>query len=230
MSQRSSSVQTRWSLVQQAKGSTPQARAALADLCAIYYAPVQSFARSWCRDDDRAKEMTHAFFERVLEGDALHGAERERGKFRSYLLGAVKHFLCESAAREHRQKRGLQHEHVTLEDTPLEDEGTLPPDAEFDRAWACALLERSLEMLQREMETDGKQAAFAALKPWLAGTAQQGQQIEAAKALGVSETAVRVLVHRLRKRFREIIEGEVSQTLAPDVDVADELRHLLGVL
>jgi RNA polymerase sigma-70 factor (ECF subfamily) len=226
----SSFRETSWTLVEQSRGKDEDARLALSELCKRCYAPVQKFIALWCRDQEAARDLTHGFFARVLEGGSLNGAERERGRFRSYLLGAVKHFLCEATAHEQRLKRGLQHEHVTLEDEPLNDERMLAPDAEFDRAWALALLDRSLAILQQEMEASGKGAVFEALKPWLAGTAVQGQQLLAAKALGISETAVRVLVHRLRKRFREIIESEVSQTLEIGADVADELRHLLAVL
>ena len=226
----SSFRETSWTLVERSRGTDESARLALSELCAACYAPVHKFIALWCRDQEAARDLTQGFFARVLEGDSLNGAERDRGRFRSYLLGAVKHFLCETTAHEQRLKRGLQHEHVPLEDEPLIDEHRLPPDAEFDRVWACALLERALATLQREMETSGKGSVFEALKPWLAGTAVQGQQVEAAKRLGISETAVRVLVHRLRKRFREIIEGEVSQTLEIGADVADELRHLLAVL
>lgn len=226
----SSFRETSWTLVEQSRGKDEAARLALSELCTRCYAPVHKFIALWCRDQEAARDLTHSFFARVLEGGSLNGAERERGRFRSYLLGAVKHFLCEATAHDQRLKRGLQHEHVPLDDEPLNDERTLPPDAEFDRAWACALLERALASLREEMEASGKGAVFEALKPWLAGTAVQGQQLEAAKVVGISETAVRVLVHRLRKRFREIIEGEVSQTLEPGADIAAELRHLLAVL
>lgn len=226
----SSFRETSWTLVEQSRGKDEAARLALSELCTRCYAPVHKFIALWCRDQEAARDLTHSFFARVLEGGSLDGAERERGRFRSYLLGAVKHFVCETRLHEQRQKRGLQHEHVPLKDEPLNDEHTLPPDAEFDRAWALALLDRSLATLQQEMEASGKGPVFEALKPWLAGTALQGQQLLAAKALGISETAVRVLVHRLRKRFREIIEREVAQTLDPGANVADELRHLLAVL
>lgn len=226
----SSFRETSWTLVEQSRGKDEAARLALSELCRRCYAPVHKFIALWCRDQEAARDHTHSFFARVLEGGSLDGAERDRGRFRSYLLGAVKHFVGETRLHEHRQKRGLQHEHVPLEDEPLNDEHTLPPDAEFDRAWALALLDRALAILQQEMEASGKGPVFEALKPWLAGTALQGQQLLAAKALGISETAVRVLVHRLRKRFREIIEREVAQTLDPGANVADELRHLLAVL
>ena len=221
---------TRWSLVEHSRGTDESARLALSELCALCYAPVHKFVTLWCGDAVQSRDLTHAFFARVLEGEALNGAQRERGRFRSYLLGAVKHFLCEARMHEQRQKRGLQHEHVEIEAEALQDDQELPPDAQFDRAWAWALLERSLAALQQEMVAAEKGEVFEALKPWLAGTSQQGQQLPVAKQLGISETAVRVLVHRLRKRFREIIEAEVSQTLEPGEDVAAELRHLLAVL
>lgn len=218
--------ETRWSLVTRAQGDTPAARLALSELCEIYYAPVLAYIRSWAGPDE-ARDLAHGFFERILAGDSLKGASQERGRFRSYLLGAVKHFLCENRAKEHRLKRGSHIPHLEVEEEIAPDHAALPPDAEFDRAWACILLDRALRLLGDEMEQSGKGTLFQELHPWLTGAADYGNQTAAAERLGLGETAVRVQVHRMRKRFRAIIEAEVAQTLEPGTDPADELRHLL---
>lgn len=218
--------ETRWSLVSRAQGDTEAARLALAELCEIYYPPVLGYIRSWVGNDE-ARDLTHAFFEKILSGNSLKGASQDRGRFRSYLLGAVKHFLCEKRSKDQSLKSGGHVSHSPIEDEVAGDATTLPPDAEFDRAWACTLLERALQSLGAEMEKGGKGTQFQALLPWLTGTATHGEQMSSAAQLGLSETAVRVQVHRLRRRFREIIEAEVTQTLEPGTDPADELRHLL---
>ncbi len=219
--------ETRWSLVARAQGDTDAARLALSELCDLYYAPVLGYIRSWAGPDE-ARDLTHAFFERVLAGESLKGARRERGRFRSYLLGAVKHFLCETRAKERRLKRGSGREALEFDPGVHGDRTTLPPDAEFDRAWTCALLDRALSSLGREMDQAGKGPLFEALRPWLVGAAAHGDQFAAASRLGVGETALRVQVHRLRRRFRELIEAEVAQTLEEGADPAEELRHLLA--
>ncbi len=226
------SSQTRWSLVERAKGDSPQARAALADLCAIYYAPVHGFVRRWCQGmDEEARDLTQAFFAQVLVGRSLNGAESGQGRFRSYLFGAVKHFISSlhRDARASKRGGGVVHEgdEAAME---VADTRSLPPDAEFDRAWACAVLDRTLILLENEMRETGKLAVFAELKPWLAGTAAHGDTAAAATRLGVSETAVRVLLSRLRKRMRERLRAELAQTLVSEADVDAEMRHLAEAL
>lgn len=221
------SRETRWSLVTRAQGDTPAARLALSELCEIYYSPVLAYVRTWAGMDD-AHDLTHAFFETVLAGGSLDQARQERGRFRNYLLGAAKHFLCETRVKQSRLKRGDRHDHLELDSESLGDPKALPPDEEFDRAWACALIDRCLSRLSTEMTASGKGDTFEILRPWLVGASAHGDQREVAGRLGIGETAVRVLVHRLRKRFRELIEEEVAQTLEPGEDFLGELRHLLG--
>lgn len=219
---------TQWTLVLRASGEGDAAKAALSDLCAAYYAPVVAFLRREGRDEDGAREMAHAFFEGLLQG-GVGAPERERGRFRSYLLGALKHFLSKHRAAAVAVKRGAGAEHVALStDTaaglamPSTADGTL----HFDREWAFTLIARALAAL--EAEHAEKAAYFAALKPWLDGGADCSQA-EAASALGMSETAVKVAIHRLRVRFRELIRSEVAATVNDASDVADELRHLIAI-
>ena len=219
---------TRWTLVLRASGEGADAKAALSDLCAAYYAPVVAFLRREGRDEDAARDVAHAFFERLLEG-GVGAPERERGRFRSYLLGALKHFLSKHRAAVITEKRGAGAEHVTLTtDTAAGLRMPAIPDDTllFDREWAFALIARALAGL--EAEHAEKAAHFAALKPWLDGGADCSQA-DAGASLGMSETAVKVAIHRLRVRFRELIRAEVAATVNDAAEVANELRHLIAI-
>ncbi len=219
---------TRWTLVLRASGEGVESKAALSDLCAAYYAPVVSFLRREGRDDDAAREMAHGFFAGLLEG-GVGAPERERGRFRSYLLGALKHFLSKHRAAAIAEKRGAGAEHVTLTtDTAAGLRMPATPDDTllFDREWAFTLIARALAAL--EAEHSEKALQFSALKPWLDGGAACSQA-DAALALGMSETAVKVAIHRMRVRFRELIRAEVAATVNDASEVADEMRHLIAI-
>lgn len=221
---------TRWSLVQEAKGDTPQARAALRELCEIYYAPVHHQMRRWLRSEDEARDTTHAFFAHLLAGASLQAADEFKGRFRSYLFGAARHFLLQHLRSELADTRGGRSTQATLDIAETVPDARLGPDAEFDRAWACALLKHTLDRLEAEMQANGRGEAFAVLKPWLAGDATHGDTHSAARQLNLSETAVRVHVSRLRKRLRGILEQALADTLAPGVDAQQELRELMAAL
>ena len=225
-----SSHHTRWSLVQVAKGDTPQARAALSDLCDIYYRPIEAQMHRWLSVGDEARELTQAFFEKILQGNRLTGAEEGSGRFRNYLFAAAHHFMASHKRAQKAEKRGLA---VTesAEDLVLEmaDEAQASPDVEFDRAWACALLRKGLETLEAELTNAGKGEAWEVLKPWLAGSASHGDTAQAAARLGTSETAVRVQLSRLRQRLRGLLEQQIADTLAPGADLHAEVRHLLAL-
>ncbi len=227
---------TRWTMVARACGTTPDGRAALADLCADYYAPVHSFIRLWCRDRDRADDLTQGFFAQVLatEGGALR-ADQTRGRFRSFMLGAVKHFLCKEEASARTKKRGggvthqsLDEQMATGADLDLPDTGVLPPDAAFDRQWAMTTLDKALRVLEAEFGAEGKEKIFASIKPWLTGT--DVPQSAAAAELGMTETAVKVAIHRLRQRFRQTLRNQLAQTLESGVSVDEEMQHLFAAL
>lgn len=226
----SATANTRWSLVQEAQGDSPQARAALAELCEIYYAPVQNQMRRWLGSAEAARDLTQAFFAHVLVGAALNGADAARGKFRSYLCGAARHFLLDQQRTERADKRGGHTTVVAMDLAAAVADDKATPDAEFDRAWACALLQHTLDQLEAEMQASGRGPAFAILKPWLAGDAAHGETSAAAKQLNITETAVRVQVSRLRKRLRAILEQTLADTLAPDVDVRQEMHELMAAL
>lgn len=231
---------TRWTLILRARGETPEARTALGELCDAYYEPVLRFLRREGRHEDAARDLAQEFFARVLAGGAFDGADPERGRFRSYLLGALKHFLADHRKREHRIKRGGESVTESIEDlaapaddTPgveLPDPAGPSPEALFDREWALAVMGRSLDRLRAEFVQEAKVAQFDALKPWLMGEAPSLSQAEAARVLGATEGAVKVMIHRLRKRFRDSIRTEIAQTLRDPSLVDEELRHLIEAL
>ncbi|MBN8457673.1 MAG: sigma-70 family RNA polymerase sigma factor [Verrucomicrobia bacterium] len=220
---------TRWTLVLRARGAGEEAKMALSELCAAYYEPVVAFLRREGRDDDAARDLAHTFFEGLLTG-GVGAPEPGRGRFRSYLLGALKHFLANRRAEERAAKRGGGAEHLPLasetDTSPgIPVPGTLDDTLVFDREWALTLIGRALAAL--EAENGAKAGWFATLRPWLDGGAQQSQA-EAARALGMSETAVKVAIHRLRERFRELVRAEVAATVDDPSEVSGELRHLIA--
>jgi RNA polymerase sigma factor (sigma-70 family) len=234
---------THWTQVLSARGESTEARSALAELCEAYYLPVVAFLRGDGRSPDEARELAHEFFARILDRQGFTGADPERGRFRSYLLGAVKHFVQTVRERDGRQKRGGSIEHVSLSDaggaegsaetTPewdVADGRNLSPDHAFDRQWGLTVLNRALHELEQEWVNTGRAAEFEVLKPWLTGENAPYSQAEAGVQLGMSEGAIKVAVHRLRKRFREGVKREIGSTLHASAELADELRHLIAVV
>ena len=227
---------TRWTQVSRAKADSEEGRKALADLCDAYYEPVVAFLRCELRDTEAARELTHEFFARVLAGDALASAERERGRFRSYLLGAVKHFLSHRREAAQRLKRGGGSECVSLDDEEkavartLSDASALTPDAAFDRQWALTVLARALEALRLECAAEGRETFFEQVKPWLTGDAAHGDQAALAASCGLNAAALKVAVHRMKKRFRQSVKAEVAGTLEDPGQVEAEMRDLFAAL
>jgi RNA polymerase sigma-70 factor (ECF subfamily) len=219
------------------RGQSPEARQALSDLCATYYEPVLAFVRQSGHDPDAARDLAHEFFAGLLERHGLGGADPARGRFRTYLLGAVKHFLANQHAARIRAKRGAGAVHerigVATDTSPgleILDCSSLPPDAVFDREWALGLINRALAFLAREAEQSGAGPQFEKLKPWLAGARAELSQAEIARELQMSDGAVRVAIHRLRRRFRELVKAEIAQTVGKGSDVDQELAYLISVL
>jgi RNA polymerase sigma-70 factor (ECF subfamily) len=232
-------VTTHWTRVLEARGDSPEAQAALGDLCAAYYAPVLAFIRRSGRNEDAARDLTQEFFARLLAQRGLGTADPGRGRFRSFLLGAVKHFLADQYDRSRAAKRGSGQEHIPLDagaagDTTvalqIPDPAADVPDTFFDRQWALTILDRALAALATEHHADGKAEQFETLKPWLTGDAEKLSQAEAARALDMNEGAVKVAIHRLRMRFRELVKAEIAQTVGGGADVQAELNYLLEVL
>jgi DNA-directed RNA polymerase specialized sigma24 family protein len=196
---------TRWTLVRHATGHSVEGQQALSELCAAYYEPVIAFLRRSGRDADAAREMAHEFFAHLLEKPNLGGAASERGRFRSYLLGALKHHLSHRSERNARQKRGGGAEMIPLDagtDTSPEvdpgDPQTLPPDREFDRQWALHTLRGASEALAAEWREAGKADEFSALQPFIGGEAATGALASLAAARDESPATLRKTISRMR--------------------------------
>lgn len=219
---------TRWTRVMAARGRSTTAQTALSELCEIYYEPVRSFiGRAWPRED--ADDLAHSFFARLLERSGLDHLEPGRGMFRSYLRGAVKHFIRDHRARESAAKRGGQAGHVSLDDeeSTIEPAISAPGDACFDRDWALNLIGRALETVKARQSSPRQ---FEMLKPWLTGETENISQSPVAAELGISIGAVKVAIHRLRKQVRLAVEREISETVSSADEVGAELDYFIQVL
>lgn len=213
---------------------------ALSDLCSAYYEPVMAFLRSMLRDADAARDTGHAFFASMLEGGTIRMADPERGRFRFYLLGAVKHFVAHQREAGMRLRRGggvpplsLDAGGSTATECPglsIADDAGLSPEAVFDRQWAVTVLARAMDALEAECVAQGNAALFARLRPWLLGEAGYGDQAATAAALGLSAGAMKVSVHRMRQRFRQCVKTEIAGTLKDESAVEDEMQSLLAAL
>lgn len=224
-------ARTRWTLVLRANPQSTEGRAALEELCAAYYQAVFVFLRRMGFADDVARDHAHSFFAHLL-GRGFPGADPQRGRFRSYLLGAVKYFVGDLIDHARREKRGggTRHESIDSEDDGSPALKVCDPAAAvmpevFDREWAVVVMNRAVSALAASHDAE----RFAVLRPWLMGDACDSQANGAAM-LGMSEGAFKVAVHRLRKQFRELLRHEVAQTLDEVTDVDDELRYLCSVL
>jgi RNA polymerase sigma-70 factor (ECF subfamily) len=221
---------TRWTRVMAARGDSAGSQVALSELCELYYAPVRAFiGRAWPKQD--ADDLTQAFFARFLERAGLDHMERGRGMFRSYLRGAVKHFIRDYRAKEAAVKRGGRADHVSLDDEASavgsEPSVAAPADAFFDRDWALALIGRALDAVKAEHPSARQ---FDVLKPWLSGEAGAASQSAAALELGISTGAVKVAIHRLRKQVRDRVRREIADTVSSPGEVGLELNYLIEVL
>jgi len=227
---------TRWSQVRRAKVDSPEGRRDLGLLCEAYYDPVEAFLRCEFRNADIARNVAHDFFAQMLAGGAIASAEPERGRFRSYLLGAVKHFLSHRREAAQRAKRGGGQEPLSLDDEDssaarsIPDTLALSPDAMFDRQWALTVVARSLDALRRECEAEGRGDFFEQAKPWLTGEAEHGDQTVLAARCGMNANALKVAVHRMKRRFRELMKDEVVGTLADPGKIREEMNALFAAL
>ena len=222
---------TRWTLVQQSRGDDTASQQALSDLCAIYYTPVFVFIRRSGFEEVQARDLAHDFFTHWLSAPEVLKPQRERGRFRSYLLGAVKHFVSDSLDKARAKKRGagVMPESITEAGAALAD-AALTPDLAFDRQWALTVLDHVLQALADEFAQAGKADHFALLKPWLTGDEGESTQAEIAQQLGMNEGALKVAIHRLRKRFRELIRTEIAHTVGTATEAREELSYLLSVM
>lgn len=227
---------THWSVVLAARGDpTEQSGRALEELCRAYWLPIYAFVRRSGHAPEDAQDLTQGFFTRVIEKNYLRQVDQERGRFRSFLLGALKHFLADEWDRSQALKRGGRCQFLSLDDADaevrygLESAEGLTPDRAFDRRWALAVMERGLARLEEEYATWGRREVFQGLRALIAGGRDAGFA-EAAAQLGMTEGAAKMTVQRLRRRYREVLREEVSQTVESDREVQDELRYLMELV
>jgi len=230
---------THWSLVNAASPdevSQTRAREALEELCRTYWYPLYAFVRSRGHSVPDAQDLTQAFFTRIIETDGFASADSERGRFRSWLLGAMKHFLANEWHRGRTQKRGGQVQFVEWD--ALDPESRYSgvsaqsddPDHLFDREWAVETVAGALKTLREEMQKAGRSDQFEALKGSLTGEEGGASREEIAERLDMTEDAVKVAVHRLRKRYRALLRAAIAETVDSEADLDDEMHYLVEVL
>jgi RNA polymerase sigma factor (sigma-70 family) len=225
---------TRWSVVLAAGGATDVAETALAVLCRIYWYPLYAFVRRNGHAAHDAQDLTQEFFARLIAKEWLGEVARERGKFRSFLLAAMQHFLANEWRDAQRLKRGGGVTFVPFDARDAEDRylhepaDALTPEQIYDRRWALDLLDRSLARLRSELDAAGKAAHFEALKFCLTG--DKVALAEVSVQLGSSEGAIKVAVHRLRERYRELIRAEIAETVDGPERIEAELQELQAAL
>ena len=228
---------TRWTVVLAAgHRSSPQADVALEELCRTYWYPLYAYVRRHGQSREDAQDLTQAFFARLLEKNYLEGISSETGKFRAFLLVALKRFLANEWDRAHRQKRGGGAIPLSLDwqeaDTryQINPADTLSPDKLYDRAWALTMLERVITRLRDESRAAGKAKLFEQLKTFLMAGKSDIPCAQAAAALELTEGAVRVAIHRLRRRYRELLREEIAQTLSDPAQADEEMQALFSAL
>ena len=231
-------VTTHWSLVEAAQpgeASRTRAREALEELCRAYWYPLYAFVRSRGYSAVDAQDLTQTFFAQIIETGGFASADRTRGRFRSYLLGAMKHFLANEWHRAKTQKRGGQVQFIEWD--ALDPEARYAaasaqsddPEHVFDREWALQTVAGALRELRDEMAKAGKSDQFDALKASLTGEYEPPRDQIAAR-LGMSPGAGNVAVHRLRRRYRRLLRAAIAETASNEADLADEMRYLVAVL
>lgn len=228
---------THWSVVlKAAQRSTPGSDRALEKLCHTYWFPLYSYVRRWGASPDDAKDLTQAFFAHLLRRDFLNGVAPEKGRFRSFLLTALKHFLADEWAKANASKRQPSDPQSWLDlqeaerRYQLEACVTNTPENLYDRRWALDLLDHVLDELRAEAVAGGKEDLFDRLQCCLLGGDFNGTYAELGARLGMTPVAVKVSVHRLRQRFRELLRQEIAHTVARPEDIAEEMHFLFKVV
>lgn len=224
---------TRWSVVLAARGKSGDAVQSLEALCSQYWPPLYAYVRQRGHPEHDAQDLTQSFFARLLEKDWLSAVDRERGRFRTFLLMALQRFLANEWDRENAQKRGGAAKVIRMdaaEQMSLPDPKSMTAESLYERQWAMTLLESVMHHLRQEHEAAGRLAEYEQLKTCL--TAERGaiDYESIAAALNIQPASARSKVHRLRKRFREVFREEVAGTLADPADVDDEMRAVIAAL
>jgi RNA polymerase sigma-70 factor (ECF subfamily) len=229
---------TRWSVVLQAgrHDSSPESSAALAELCRVYWRPLYADVRGMGFDVHSAQDLTQEFFGKLLEKKYVTVADRRRGKFRWFLLTALKCFLANEWDRTRAQKRGGGEKPLSLDAFSPEQRDRMEPtvpfpaDQTYDRGWAFEILDRTRSLLRDEYASAGKTKRFECLEQFLPGEQPAVSCASAARALGTREDALRQETHRMKKRFGELLRQEVARTVAHPEEVDEEIRYLIDVV
>lgn len=230
-------VTTLWSVVLDA-GTHDQEKAssALHRLCGMYWYPIYAFIRRRGSDVHEAEDLTQAFFAHLLERKTLGRADQNKGKFRSFLLASLTYFLNNEWDKRHALKRGGQSQVISLDEAAAEGlylnepSGNLAPEKLFDRRWAATLVDKVLRLLREEYQTANNAGLLARLEPLLAQEIPGGVYVQLAAEFGISEGAVKVALHRLRRRFGELLRREVALTVADAAALDEEVRYLLSAI
>ena len=226
---------THWSVVLQAgEEQSPQAARALEELCRTYWYPLYAYVRRRDYSPEDAQDLTQGFFARLLTTHSLAGVQPDRGRFRSFMLVALRRFLANQAERGRTAKRGGHQAHIPFDGREAEERYRLDaeeqstPDKLFDRAWALSVMESASVRLQEEYRLEGKEKHFERLRQFLAADEVEEKMTYAAVGaeLGLSEGAVKLRVHRLRGRYRELLREQVAQTVGSAADLEDEIQSL----
>ena len=228
---------TRWTLVLRAGDTdSDQAQAALTTLCGLYWKPLYAFVRRQGSSAPEAQDLTQGFFQSLLSRKDIGSAKPERGKFRSFLIACLKHFLSNQRDREYALKRGGGAEIFSLEDCGAEEwysnesDSAADPDRTCDRAWAGIIVARVLAKLRREFTQAGRAERFDLLKIFLTLDGDEVSYAEAGRRLDMSESAVKSALHRMRRRYAELVRQEIADTVGSPEDIDDEIRYLFAVL
>jgi RNA polymerase sigma factor (sigma-70 family) len=228
---------THWSVILAAQdAASPAAHDALAQLCSTYWFPLYVFIRREGHNAEDAQDLTQEFFARFLARDDLRAVKSGKGKFRSFLLASVKHFLANAWDHAHAAKRSGQRFCVPWDDEMAERHysSAVPPNLSSEEAYerqrTLAMLERVLVRLRDEYAAAGKDSLFDGIQGYLSATQSPGTYVEVAERLGLSENAIRVAVHRLRRRYGRMLRSEVAHTVASVEDIDAELRHLFDII
>ena len=228
---------TRWTLVLTAAADgSSQARGAMAELCALYWYPLYAFIRRKGHDADQAQDLTQGFFARILERNIVGTADPQRGRFRSYLLGALQHFLADEHDRSRALKRGGGHTTLSRDIETAEQRYALEPTHDttperlFDRKWAATVITLVMADLARQYTAQGNARVFERLKPFLVSDPVDRTQAEAAAEIGMTPAAARVALHRMRQRYGELLRDHIARTVASPAEVDDEIRDLFAAI
>lgn len=228
---------THWSVVLAAgRGSSPESADALERLCRAYWYPLYAYVRRRGFNPHDAQDLTQEFFARFVERNYLTGVDREKGKFRSFLLASMNHFLANERDKANAQKRGGRQTFISWDNESAEKRyreeplGATSPESIFEQRWALAVLNQALGRLRDEFRAADKADQFELLKVFLEGETQPGDYTGLAAQLEMTAGAAAVAVHRLRLRYRELVRSEIAETVACRADVEDEMRHLFKVI